>query len=188
MKKLSFFIALFFTTFTLTAQGPDADWLLNIGFNAVNNLQTQNPVFKPEKWALQNPFAVSVERRISDRFFVEGAFTLNGFEKGSSAIFVNIQEDLTYYSFDVHAKVYYGDQIFYKIDWIDLYLNAGFGYFGIEKSNASFNLGGGILFWLNKKRSLGVRLQTIGKLAFNNKNEVIDGNHYQYHLQAVFKL
>ena len=74
------------------------------------------------------------------------------------------------------------------MDWIDIYGNAGLGFFSIDETNISANLGGGLLFWINGDKTFGIRAQVIGKFAFNHSDSGLDNNHYQYHLQAVFKL
>ena len=101
---------------------------------------------------------------------------------------VILKEDYNYLSLDTHVKYYFGQHIFPRTDWIDFYANAGIGFFHIDETNISANLGGGVLVWLNDSRTFGLRAQTIGKFAFNHPDSGFDNNHYQYHLQAVFKL
>ena len=65
---------------------------------------------------------------------------------------------------------------------------AGPGFFFINESNISFNVGGGLLVWLNDNHSVGIKLQTLGKFALNHKDELYETNHYQHHLQLVIGL
>lgn len=97
-----------------------------------------------------------------------------------------------YLSLDTHAKYYFKELIFGRgsyMSWFNIYANAGLGYFKIEESKLSANIGGGVLFWLNSNETIGLRAQAIGKFSFNNSvGSFYDNNHYQYHLQAIFKL
>lgn len=183
---LIFVTLLFFVT--SDAQRDDSKWFVNIGFNAINNAQSQNPFFKPGDWATKNPFTISVERKIVPRFYIEAAYSLNGFDEDLTSSDLFVEQDFTYHSFDLNAKLYYGDQIFQRTDWVDLYFVLGGGYFTIDDSKASFNAGGGVLFWLDTYRRIGIRLQAIGKVALGSIENSIDSNHYQYNIQAVFKL
>ena len=127
----------------------------------------------------------------TEKFAIEQSITFNGFttENRIDSDYNNLKEDYNYLSLDTHVKYYFGEHILGdRIDWLELYVNAGIGFFHIDETNMSANLGGGVLVWLNNSRTFGLRAQTIGKFAFNHPDSGYDDNHYQYHLQAVFKL
>ncbi|WP_299106711.1 outer membrane beta-barrel protein [uncultured Winogradskyella sp.] len=191
MKKLFLIVLLVSFSLSSFAQRHDDEWHLSIGLNALNSLGSQNPFHKPGDWTFEFPISAAVEFNWSEKFAIEQAITFNGFAEGAGldeAPFQEVEKDYNYVSLDTHLKYYFGRHIAPNDDWFDLYANAGVGFFHIDETNISFNLGGGVLFWLNRNRSFGLRAQTIAKFAFNHKDSGYDNNHYQYHLQAIFKL
>ncbi|WP_422104210.1 hypothetical protein [Winogradskyella sp.] len=194
MKKLLLLAILCISSLCMSGQGNNDDnpnslnWLASAGLNAINSQGTQSPVGKIGDWAINIPISLAIEARWADGLAIEQAFTINSFAEGESIDGVELQENFTYFSFDSHAKYYFGKHILPSSDWIDFYGNAGLGVFSIEDLNASFNLGGGVLVWLNKKRTIGIRAQVIGKFALNHSQRGINNNHYQTHIQAVFAL
>jgi len=189
MKKLILIALLISFSISAFAQRSDKDWYLNIGVNAINSLGSRSPIYHPEDWSFQTPISAAVELNWSERFAIEQSITFNGFNQDKEIDGVDLQEDYNYLSLDTHAKYYFGEHIFGdRIDWLELYVNAGIGFYHIDETNISANLGGGALVWLNRSRTFGLRAQTIGKFAFSHSESGFDNNHYQYHLQAVFKL
>ena len=191
MKKV-FLIALF-VSFSISsfAQRGEKDWYINFGVNAINSLGSQSPIYHPEDWSFQNPISAAVEFNWTEKFAIEQSITFNGFttENRIDSDYNNLKEDYNYLSLDTHVKYYFGEHIFGdRLDWLELYVNGGIGFFHIDETNMSANLGGGVLVWLNDSRTFGIRAQTIGKFAFNHPDSGYDDNHYQYHLQVVFKL
>jgi len=191
MKKI--LLLAFIITFSISsfAQRNDSDWSLSIGFNAINSLGTQSPFNSPEDWSFQFPISAAVEFNWTEQFAIEQSITFNGFTQDSRIDYAEPEKDYNYLSLDTHVKYYFGELIFGRgrnVDWFDIYANAGVGFFHIDQTNISANIGGGVLFWLNRNRTFGLRAQTIAKFAFNHSDSGYDNNHYQYHLQAVFKL
>lgn len=188
MKKV-FLIALF-VSFSISsfAQRGEKDWYLNFGVNAINSLGSQSPIYHPSDWSFQFPISAAVEFNWSEIISIEQSITFNGFTSEHTIDHADLKEDYNYLSLDTHVKYYFGQHIFPRTDWIEIYANAGIGFFHIDETNISANLGGGVLVWLNSSRTFGLRAQTIGKFAFNHPDSGYDNNHYQYHLQAVFKL
>ena len=190
MKKL-FLIALLITfSFSSFAQRNSNDWYLNIGVNAINSLGSQSPIYHPEDWSFKFPVAAAVEFNWTERFAIEQSITFNGFNSYDDEIDNGVlKRDYNYISLDTHVKYYLGEHLFgRRTDWVNIYVNGGLGFFHIDETNISANIGGGVLFWLNKNRTFGLRAQTIAKFAFEHPKSGFDNNHYQYHLQAVFKL
>lgn len=191
MKKI--FLIVLLASFSLSsfAQRHDDEWHLSIGLNAINSLGSQNPIHDPGNWTFEFPISAAVEFNWSEKFAIEQAITFNGFVEGKEidvSSLTGADKDYNYISFDTHLKYYFGRDLFPREDWFDFYANAGVGFFHIDETNVSLNLGGGVLFWLNRKRTFGLRAQTIAKFAFNHDESGYDNNHYQYHLQAIFKL
>ena len=75
-------------------------------------------------------------------------------------------------------------------DWIDLYATAGLGFFSLKDANISINAGGGIMFWLDRRKSYGIRAQGLGKFALDHSNsgQVYPNNHFQYSISALIRL
>ncbi|REE27468.1 outer membrane protein with beta-barrel domain [Winogradskyella pacifica] len=190
MKKILLLAFILIFSLSSFAQRRNSDWSMSIGVNAINSLGTQSPFDRPGDWSFQTPISAGVEFNWTDKFAIEQSITFNGFSDDESIDFDSTDEDYNYISLDTHVKYYFGELIFGRgrNDWFDIYANVGVGFFHIDESNISANLGGGVLFWLNEDRTFGLRAQTIAKFAFDHANSGYDNNHYQYHLQAVFKL
>ena len=166
----------------------DKEWFAGIGLNAINNLGKRSPLNSPGDWANGLPLSGAVELRWQNGLAVEQSITINSFNEEDVIDRFPSGEDYNYLSFDSHVKYYFGQHIIPDADWIDFYGNAGVGFFTINNTNISFNLGGGILFWLNRRQTIGIRLQSIAKFAFDSKESGVDSNHFQTHLQAFFAL
>lgn len=188
MKKIILIVTLVAFSISSFAQRNNNEWLLSVGLNSVNSLGSRSPIFHPEDWATQFPISAAIELNWSDDFAIEQSITFNGFTEDDEIDGADLKKDYNYLSFDTHVKYYFGKYLFPRTYWIDFYANAGLGFFHIDETNISANLGGGVLFWLNRDRTFGLRTHVIGKFAFNHKDSGLDNNHFQYHLQAVFKL
>lgn len=187
MKKIVF-IALLSVSVTSFAQNTNDDWLLGVGVNAVNNLGKRNPVETPDKWSFNMPFSVSVEKSWSRLFAIEVLLGLNEFSYSQTIDGNTVENDETYFSVDTNLKYYFGKHVFKNTSRFDLFATAGPGFFIIDNSNISLNVGGGALVWLNSKQSFGLKLQAVSKFALDAEKQGIDNNHFQYHAQVVFRL
>lgn len=192
MKKLILLGLLVAFSLSSFAQRVDKNWYLSVGVNAINSIGTQNPFYNPSDWSYQTPISAAVEFNWTRNFAIEQSITFNGFTDSNQldAVpdFDELEKDYNYLSFDTHVKYYFGRHIFRNADWFDFYANAGIGFFHIDETNITANLGGGVLVWLNPSRSFGLRGQIISKFAFDHPDSFVDNNHYQYHLQVIFKL
>ncbi|WP_299096528.1 hypothetical protein [uncultured Winogradskyella sp.] len=189
MKKIILAFALLAFSFNSFAQLDSNEWYLSFGVNAINNLGTQSPINSPDDWAFNKvPVSAAVEFSWSRQFSIEQSITLNGFTTSSIVDGNTINKELDYVSFDTHVKYYFGQYLFPNADWIDFFANAGVGFYHIDETNISGNLGGGVLFWLNGDRTFGLRAQAISKFALDASDSGYDNNHFQYHLQATIRL
>ena len=187
MKYLFFILTLSFS-FLSFSQTPGDGWLLSAGVNTVNNLGTRSPINSPDEWAFKNPFTVGAETILDDRFSLDFTLNFNGYENGDNIDGGSVDGNFDYFSFDPSVKYYFGDIIFSDSSPFHLYGMAGPGFFFIDESNVSFNVGGGVLVWLNANRSFGIKLQSLGKFALDTKDERYENNHFQHHLQLVIAL
>ena len=166
----------------------DKEWFAGIGLNAINSQGTKSPFGDIGDWATGLPISLAIELKWDTGLAIEQSLTLNSFSEGGVVDGVILEENLTYFALDTHAKYYFGQLIFPELRWLDLYSNAGFGLFSLDTTNVTFNLGGGLLFWLNNKQTTGIRLQSIAKFALDSKESGIDSNHFHNHLQIFFML
>ncbi|MBV7269261.1 hypothetical protein [Winogradskyella luteola] len=188
MRKLLLLTTLLAFSICSFSQSNDKQWFGSVGLNAINSQGTQSPINGIGDWAINIPVSLAVEVGWTSGLSIEQAFTLNSFSEGDEIDGVELPEDYTYMSFDTHAKYYFGKHLFPSADWIDFYGNAGVGFFHIDNTNVSLNLGGGVLFWLNRRQTFGIRAQVIGKFALDHSDSGLDNNHYQTHIQAIFAL
>ncbi|OUS03495.1 hypothetical protein A9Q86_00860 [Flavobacteriales bacterium 33_180_T64] len=161
-------------------------WFLSVGVNAVGSLGTQNPVEKLEEFEFSRPFAIAIQHKWTEHLSIEQDFTMNQFKVGSTIDNGVVTEKLNYYSTNTYLKYYFSDYLLKNVNWLDMYAGGGLGVFSIDEFNTSANLVLGGTIWINP--NIGVRLQSVGKFAFNQKDNRYDNNHFQYMLQAVFKL
>ncbi|MDN3492033.1 outer membrane beta-barrel protein [Winogradskyella bathintestinalis] len=189
MKRLILIVLLVSFSLSSFAQREAKDWYLNIGVNAINSLGSQSPIYHPDEWAFEFPISAAVEYNWNEQFSIEQSITFNGFNESNKIDGVNLDQDYNYISLDTNVKYYLGEYIFGRnLHWLDFYASAGVGFYHIDETNISANLGGGLLVWLNSAQTFGLKGQLTGKFAFDHPDSGFDNNHYQYHLQAVFKL
>jgi len=195
MKKIFFTAVLACFTLISSAQLDRSieknEWIFSLGMNAINSLGSKNPVKSPGDWAFRFPLSASVETRWAEYFSLEIAFNLNGFKADSPIDAAGpTDENLTYLSLDTSLKYYFGEYILPETEQIDFYASAGLGYFKIQDSNISVNVGGGVLYWFDARKSFGIKAQGVGKFAFDHKNtgNEYPNNHFQYSLQLMYRM
>jgi hypothetical protein len=193
MKKIFLAVFISCSTLALTAQSNRSisqdDWLISVGVNTINSLGSKNPFESPGDWGYKYPITASVETKFVDLFSIEVGFSLNGINDNQRADGPGAPEDnLTYFAIDTGLKYYFGEYIFPKADWIDFYGTAGLGLFFFDDPNISLNVGGGALFWLDRRQTFGIKPQGMAKFALDHSNQggVYPNNHFQYSLMAVF--
>jgi hypothetical protein len=193
MKKV--FLAFVISCFTLavTAQSErsvlEDEWYVSIGVNAINTLGSKNPLESPGDWAFKTPLSASVETRFTELFSMEIGLSLNGIDE------IDVDNNplggtKDYYAIDTSLKYYFGEYIFPEQEWVDFYINAGLGLFIIDDANLSLIFGGGVLFWMNESHTFGIKTQALAKFAadHSDRGRIYANNHFQYSIQAIFKL
>jgi hypothetical protein len=186
-----YFVLLVILSFSLStfAQLETKAWYISVGTNAINSLGTQSPINSPDDWAFGGiPISIAGEFSFSDNFTIEQSASLNKFSIDKTIDGAQLNDAFDYLSFDARVNYYFGQYIFPKTDWLDIFANVGVGFFHIDNSNFSANVGGGVVFWLNKDNSFGLKAHTIAKAAFDHSNSQFNNNHFQYHLQAIIRL
>jgi len=165
----------------------EGGWTLSVGINALGNEGTRNPFERLDEFTLKNPLAPGIEYKWSTYFSLEQDFSFNGYDANTQIDNGQLSSDVIYFSTNTTVKYYYSDYLF-DADWVELYVGGGFGLFKLDAVNYSTNLSLGALFWLNDTRTIGIRVQGVGKFAFNHSNKQLDNNHWQHFLQAIFRL
>ncbi|MAX71163.1 MAG: hypothetical protein CMC76_08695 [Flavobacteriaceae bacterium] len=190
-------LTLFISSFALisTAQSirsvDRGEWLFSVGLNTVNSLGTRNPVEGAGDWAYRFPLSVSLETKWFDIFSIEAALSVNGVAANQRLDAAGPPtEDLTYVAIDTNLKYYFGEYIFPRADWLDFYAAGGVGLFVFDDANMSFNLGGGAMFWINRRRTIAIKPQVMAKFGLNSSKESFEypNNHFQHSIMAVFVL
>jgi len=164
-----------------------SDFILSAGVNALGNLGTRNPVEDLGDFSLQNPVILGFEYKWFDFLSIEQDFIFNGYDEGEFTDNAILNDDVLYFSTNTNVKFYFSDYL-YDANWVDLYIATGLGIFTIDKVNSSFNVLGGVNFWVNRTRTIGIRLQSAGKFAFNHPDRRVDNNHWIHSIQATFRL
>ena len=151
-------------------RGEEA-WVLSFGVNTIGSLGTRNPVKDLGDFQFKRPFAFAIQRRWSrENTIIDGN---------------PVPDDYNYYSTNTYLKYYVSDDLFRTATWFDVFVGGGIGIFSIDELNTSANVVVGGTFWINQ--DIGIRLQGIGKFAFNHRDNLFDNNHLQYMLQGVYK-
>ncbi len=197
MKKIFLALAISCFTLAITAQSDrsirQGEFLFTAGVNTINSLGTKNPFEGVSDWAFKNPLTVGVETKVSRLFSIELLMSLNGFNANQRIDAAGpVNKDFTYFATDFSLKYYFGEFIFPRTEWLDFYGNTGLGLFVLDGTKISYNLGGGVIFWINKSRngSFGIRADAMGKFALghSDRGQIYPNNHFQYTLAAVFQL
>lgn len=197
MRNLFVTLVIFFITsetyaqYELNRSVRPREVFVSVGLNTVNSQGTKNPFGDIGDWGTRIPLSVNAETLWFKQFTIDLGLSLNGYKEGKPLDAAGPPpKNLTYFAIDASLKYYFGEFIFPRTEWFDLYAAAGPGFFVLDDSNISFNLGGGALFWFNRDRTIGIKAQALAKFALNHSNSGRDyaNNHFLYQLQAIFKL
>ena len=160
-------------------------WTFGTGVNFIDNTATSGDgFFNTPEWNIL-PFVSTfgVERDFSEGFSADVRLSLNEYQSENKHDDATIARDVTYFAFDAAAR-YTFDQHLFDAEWFDATAVAGAGLFWVDgKNNQSANVGMAFDFWFNP--SLGLRLQTLGKFAFEQKT--LANNHVQHSAELLVK-
>ena len=187
MKKIILFFCLFSFVFSFSQEDATKElpslskrWTLKFGINMVRSAGDSSPLGKFSENALSNPLALGLEYKINDEISVSLLQSVNKWKAGEGIIDSQpLAEDQSYFAVDAGLKFYF-DEYFLDTNWLDLYLEGGFGFFHERESGMSGNLGAGGIIWLSP--SLGLNLQGVGKFAGKENNT----NHFHYFAGLVY--
>lgn len=183
MKKTALILVCLFAL-SVSAQ-ETKKWVFGFGINSVDNTLTyENQYFSTSNWNT-TPFVSSftVDRKFDNNFTVGTNLSMNVYDSKNLQNGTTITRDLTYLALDVNAK-YTFDQHFMDVKWFDASIVGGAGLGWLDgKNNQFFNTGLALDFWFNE--AVGLRLQTLGKFAFDN--EQVFNNHVRHSAEIVVK-
>ncbi|ESU27274.1 hypothetical protein FLJC2902T_19770 [Flavobacterium limnosediminis JC2902] len=160
-------------------------WTFGAGVNFIDNTSTGGDGYlNTSQWnILPCVSTFGVERDFSNGFSADARLSLNEFEAENMQNGTVITRDVTYVAFDAAAR-YTFDQHLFDAEWFDATAVAGAGLFWVDgQNNQSGNVGMAFDFWFQP--ALGLRLQTLGKFAF--EEETLGNNHLQHSLEFIVK-
>ena len=183
MKKAAL-ILVFLFALSLSAQESEK-WVFGFGINGIDNTATMdNQYFSSKNWNIV-PFISSftLDRKLNNNFTAGANLSMNVYDAENLQNGMMISRDLTYLAVDANAK-YTFDQLFMDVKWFDASVVGGAGLAFLDgKTNQFFNSGLALDFWF--KDAVGLRLQTLGKFAFDN--EQLFNNHIRHSAEIVVK-
>ena len=193
MKKILTLLMTLAIFTSVSAQFNEGEWRLSAGLNAINDLDSQNPFNSPDEWIFNSiPLAVGVEYAIDSDFVIELMGTFNKFNNDDLGVEAGpLEKKFFYFSSDASLKYNWGQLLLPRRNRLELTANAGVGFYRVEDTNMTFNVGGGALWWLTDDKNVGLRAQTLAKFGKKediNQDFIGNNRHFQWHLQAVFVL
>jgi OOP family OmpA-OmpF porin len=165
-------------------------WSLGLGFNTVNSDgEAKSKLFKLDNAAYYgSPLKLDLEYRFTNLFSIEVSVSRNRFLAGKSNIDgIVLTSDQDYFAADFHGKMYY-DELFerlFDVDWLELYLQGGAGYFKINEGGLSANAGTGANIWLTER--FGLNASATAKWAIDKDPLLYDSNHIQFSLGISYR-
>jgi outer membrane protein OmpA-like peptidoglycan-associated protein len=206
-KQLILYLLLCLTAFNLNSQNHNFlekdsikkmnRWIVRLGFNSIddNGNNSGNPFNNflnlNEEAYHGIPIKADIEYRFNKLFAAEVAGSINQWKAGKSIIESElVTKNRNYFAFDAGLKFYYDGflNIFRTSDWLELYLNGGFGYFIQHKGAISGNLGTGTNIWISDH--FGINFNATAKWVLNdsNTNDIYDTNHTQYTVGVSYRI
>jgi len=178
---------------SLKAQDANNPWAFDIGTNAVDFYPTNQNAPGIGTWGgrffavgahyniASTVDRVHVGRYVADGFTVGLAFSFNTVDKLGD----NIQDNaLSYMATDVDIR-YDINGILGETSFIDPYALMGGGYTWLNKRGVgTFNIGGGLNFWVSKSKNFGFQVQSMYKHSFD---EGIVLPHFQHSVGIIIK-
>jgi hypothetical protein len=172
--------------FALSGSAQDTQkWVFGFGVNSIDNTLTfENQYFSLKNWnTLPFVSSFSVDRKLDNNFTVGTNLSMNVYEAKNLHNGTAISRDLTCLTLDVNAK-YTFDQHLVDVKWLDASIVGGAGLGWLDgKNNQFFNTGFALDFWFSN--AVGLRLQSLGKFAFDN--EQLFNNHIRHSAEIVVK-
>ncbi|MFN3942594.1 MAG: hypothetical protein ACK4K1_08155 [Flavobacterium sp.] len=187
MKKIILLATFCFSFIGLQAQEDSANskWIFGVGMNIIDNTSRINNKFlNLNQMNVGNIVShISLEYQPGNWGVILEA-NYNKLEANTLQNGIFLTRDGYMIGFDVNGK-YYFDSLFTDSTKFDAALLGGLGanrFFGEYSGTA--NIGLSLQYWF--KNSIGLRLQTVGKFAFNDENPL--NNHIQHTVALIVRL
>lgn len=184
MKKIITVLALVISTLAVAQES--SKWTVGVGVNVIDNSSTADGVFFQSKdWNILpviSKFSIGYE--VKENLTVAGEIALNKYSSNNQHNgSYDLASDVSFVGIDLNAK-YNVDHFFTDSKKFDASVIGGFGSFWVDGvSNQSLNPGLALDFWLGE--DYGIRLQTLGRVAFDN--EKFGNNHIQHSIEFILK-
>jgi OOP family OmpA-OmpF porin len=189
MKKLIFIAVslVTFVGFSQEVQNPvNQKWTMGFGVNFIDNTSRMDgqSINSMKNWnVVPTVSKLSLERKWTNNYSSEVAFTFNNFSKDKLQNSETINSNVYYVALDASGKFYF-DEYIAKNSAIDAYVIVGLGLNMADTVvNQTGNFGLGLNVWFLP--NLGFRVQTIGKQAV--RQEPLNNNHIQHSVEMIFK-
>ena len=126
---------------------------------------------------------LSIEKHLGEFFAAELTGSFNKISARKVQNGSTQTQDFNYLGFDLNGKFYF-DEFIFKKSPLNAYLLIGVGSYTSNKlNNQSGNMGIGLAYWFQP--NLGIRIQTVGKYAFD-KDQILN-NHIQHSAEIVLR-
>lgn len=161
--------------------GPSTSYYsLTAGINTIDNSNGNSLPFDGGPLNVNTPFFIAAERKFQNHWSLALNFSTNQLNLISPA---RVEP---YFSADVFANLFLDDLILKNED-IDLYVGLGTGVHTLRGSEEefSFNLNGGMRYWLTQ--NIGISLQAIGKIKDVKTGITQVDSHYQFNLGISYR-
>lgn len=167
-------------------------WTIGIGWNGVDdNSHAFKKIFDLRKsWNLPAyPAQLSVDRSSTFGLSYGGVFNFNIYKPGKLINGKEIGGSFLFFSLDLNAK-YHVNHFMRTPRWMDVYATVGPGFTlrfaPPHRYTATWNIGGGSNFWLNKW--LGINVQSLAKFGLKSPIIKTGSNYLQHSAGFIFKV
>lgn len=185
MKKIITLFALAISTFAVAQES--SKWTIGVGVNVIDNTSTDDAVFFQTKdWnfvPVVSKFSATYD--VKEHLAIGGEVAINKYSAKNEHNGVNTEltSDAGFVGLDLNAR-YNVDHHFTHAKWFDASVIGGLGMFWVDgEPNQSITPGLALDFWLGE--GYGIRLQTLGRVAFDNNK--LGNNHIQHSVEFIFK-
>lgn len=200
MKKTIFFFLCLISVYAFSQDKPESDesntntskrFLIKLGANYVDSTGESNPfdfLTSSKELAFSSPLKIGVEYRFNELFSIGLDGSANKWKAPDAVIdSERLVEDQNYFAIDGKLNFYIDEAFnwFTKTDWLELYLDAGLGYFKVNGGNFSGNFGGGANIWISQK--VGLNFDAVAKWVLDAHPERYNTNHFQVSASVIFR-
>ena len=192
MKKLIIIFLASLSGFSQERTNNFDEWTFKFGVNMVDSRGNRNVVSgitQLEQNAFGSiPLTLGLEKRLNKNFGLTIQGSLNSWEELEGVIDgVLLKQKERYYALDINGKVYLNQLLNFGegLSFLDLYGNAGLGYFVINRGTFTYNYGVGVSVWLTDR--LGLDFNTTVKSVFS-ETEMFESGHFLYSFGLLVQL